>query len=209
MKRILVISPHPDDEAIGCGGTLRKHVIEGDSVRVFFLTSGEAGGHGIPEPSRTREAEALAAAEILGVDRVEFWREQDGSLRASSRMVDRLRTELEAWRPHVLYTPHQREMHPDHRAAVRLVKRALAGNGRLGRRPIVLMYTVWTPAQRIDDLVDITPYVETKAAAVRAYESQCRVMRFDHAILGLDRYRGEMYGWPGCDYAETFERLEV
>ena len=67
IKKILVISPHPDDEAIGCGGTLSKHTTEGDIVEVIFLTSGEKGGHGRSESETAviREKEAQKAAEIL------------------------------------------------------------------------------------------------------------------------------------------------
>src|SRR5262249_18052193 len=75
MRRILVISPHPDDESIGCGGALRKHALRGDEVRVVFLTSGEKGGHGRPleETARARELEAATAAAILGLAGIEFW----------------------------------------------------------------------------------------------------------------------------------------
>src|SRR5262245_5051670 len=85
MTRVLVRSPHPDDESIGCGGTLRKHALRGDEVRVVFLTSGEKGGHGRPpeETARVREGEAVAAAAILGLSGVEFWRQQDGGLRVT------------------------------------------------------------------------------------------------------------------------------
>src|SRR6266550_1065426 len=80
--QILVISPHPDDESVGCGGTIRKHVLTGDAVHVVFLTSGEAGGHGrsAEETMRLREAEARDAAHILGLTSVEFWHQPDGRL---------------------------------------------------------------------------------------------------------------------------------
>ena len=83
--KILVVSPHPDDEAIGCGGTLRKHVVEGDHVRVLYFTSGEQGGHGRTKDQtrHIRESEAQKAATILGIPDIEFWREKDGALRAS------------------------------------------------------------------------------------------------------------------------------
>jgi LmbE family N-acetylglucosaminyl deacetylase len=71
------------------------------------------------------------------------------------------------------------------------------------------MYEVWTPLQRIDEIVDISPYVKTKRAAIRAYKCQCDVLAFDEAILGLNRYRGEMHSWPGGDYAEIFCRLRA
>jgi LmbE family N-acetylglucosaminyl deacetylase len=205
MARVLVISPHPDDEAIGCGGTLRKHVVQGDEVRVVFLTSGEKGGHGRPagETARLREQEARAAGEILKLGGVDFWREPDGEVRATPELVARLRGLLTAYCPQVVYVPHDREMHPDHRAAVELLRAALAG-----LPPVeVLMFEVWTPLESFDHVEDISEFVDVKIAAVRSHASQCAVMKFDEAVLGLNRYRGEMHSWPGGDYAEVFRRL--
>jgi LmbE family N-acetylglucosaminyl deacetylase len=208
MSRVLVVSPHPDDEAIGCGGTLRKHVEQGDAVRAVFLTSGEKGGHGRPpeETARRREQEAATAAAVLGVAEIEFWRGPDGAFRATRGWVDRLRSTLEQWRPEVLYVTHAREMHPDHRAAARMARRARLAAAHV-THVTVLAYEVWTPMERMDEIVDISPYVEVKRKAIRAYRSQCAVMRFEEAALALNRYRGEMHCWPGGDYAESFTRL--
>jgi LmbE family N-acetylglucosaminyl deacetylase len=204
MRRVLVISPHPDDESVGCGGTLRRHAVEGDEVHVVFLTSGEVGGHGVAHTASVREAEARAAAAILGVASTDFWRARDGALCAVAPLVARLRARIDELRPDVIYVPHAREMHQDHRAAARLLKRVLAN----GRAPAseVLAYEVWTPLERMDEIVDITPYLDEKLAAIRAYRTQCEVMRFDDAFLGLARYRGEMFLWPGGPYAEIFVR---
>ena len=214
MRRILVIAPHPDDEAIGCGGALCRHVAQGDEVQVVFLTSGEKGGHGRPEAEtiRVREREARDAAKILGLRHLEFWHEVDGAVRATRPAVARLRAKLSKFRPQTIYVTHDREMHPDHRGAARLLKLSLQAAGRKKRSPAwtttVLMFEVWTPIQKLDEIVDITPYLEQKLAAVRAYRSQCAVVGFVAAVRGLNRYRGEFHSWPGGDYAEVFTRLE-
>jgi N-acetylglucosamine malate deacetylase 1 len=213
VSSVLVISPHPDDESIGCGGTLRKHVVDGDAVHVAFVTSGERGGPGRArdEVARQREAEAEAATRSLGITAIEFWREPDGGVRATERVVERFRRRAAALEPDLVYVPHFGEMHPDHRAAARLVRRAFgqapAGRPAPARRPTILMYEVWTPLQRIDAVVDISPYVEAKRAAIRLHRSQCEVMRFDEASLALNRFRGEMHSWPGGDYAEIFAEM--
>ncbi len=211
MNRVLVLSPHPDDESIGCGGTLRGHVLDGDLVNVVFLTSGEAGGHGTPpdETARIREAEAHAASRILGLQQIDFWREPDGKLRATEQLVDRLRAKLQEVQPDVVYVTHDREMLGDHSAAARLLRRALLGSQKRNGKPAALMFEVWTPLQQMDQIVDITPHVEVKRQAIRAYRSQCSVMRFDEAALALNRYRGEMHSWPGSDYAEIFRTLRL
>lgn len=209
VKRVLVISPHPDDESIGCGGTLRDHILHGAIVHVIFLTSGERGGHGRPrkETTRVREQEAKVAAGVLGIARIEFWREPDGAFRVTRELIDRVSKKLKEWRPEIVYVTHEREMHPDHRAACRLVRRALSAADSAVIKPTVMQFEVWTPIQRIDHVVDISPHIDLKMSAIRAYKSQCAVMRFDEAVLGLSRYRGEMHSWPGGDYAEIFTIL--
>src|SRR6187551_737169 len=127
MNRITIISPHPDDESIGCGGTIQKHVAEGDVVQVELLTSGERGGHDLSETevARIREEEGLAAAAILGIAHVELYREPDGDLRANRALVDRLSKRINDWKPDIIYAPHSAEQHPDHRVALQLLRRSL------------------------------------------------------------------------------------
>ena len=96
-KNILVLSPHPDDESIGCGGTIRKHVLEGDTVEVIVLTSGERGGHtAISEEEliRIREQESMKARDILGVHSLEFWSQPDGSFKITPEGRLRLKNKL-------------------------------------------------------------------------------------------------------------------
>ena len=119
MTKVLVVSPHPDDEAIGCGGSIRWHVEQGDEVLVLFLSSGEGGGHGRGEAAtiEIREAEARAAADLLGYEQSHFWRLPDGGLTPSEPLAERLRHLLGAEGIGLVYVTNGREMHPDHRAA--------------------------------------------------------------------------------------------
>jgi LmbE family N-acetylglucosaminyl deacetylase len=201
VTAVLVVGAHPDDEAVGCGGALRRHALAGDRVTAVFLTSGEAGGHGIERPGEVREQEARAAARILGIAEVHFWREPDGRLRAGRALVERLASAIAAARAEVLYAPHPRDDHPDHRRAARLAQQAAAA---ARCRVQLWQYEIWSPIPWIDHVVDISDVIEDKLRAIRAYQSQCDVMRFDDAFTGLARYRGEMHSWPGGPYAEVF-----
>ena len=98
-------------------------------------------------------------------------------------------------------------MNTDHRAAVRIVRRAVAGSVTLDNTMDILMFEVWTPLSKIDHVVDISRVIDSKIESIRAHASQCEVLRFDDAFLGLARYRGEMHSWPGGAYAEIFARM--
>lgn len=209
MERIIVISPHPDDEAIGCGGTIAAHINDGDIVHVIFLTSGEKGGHGKSreETISVREDEAKEAAIILNTAETEFWREPDGSFEASENNINRLIGKIERYQPTIIYVPHYNEKHPDHKSAALLVERSVNALNETTQKPVVYMYEVWTPIQKLDYIQDISKYVEIKRKAIEAHKSQCAVMNFAEAIIGLNRYRGEMHSWPGGEFAEVFEKM--
>src|SRR5687768_14683383 len=106
---VLVIAPHPDDEAIGCGGTICLHAQRGDRVMTVFLTSGELGLKELAreEAWRTREKEALKAAKLLGLADVAFLRQPDWFL---SDHVDQaacaLGPILSREQPQIVYLPH-------------------------------------------------------------------------------------------------------
>lgn len=204
---VLVLSPHPDDEAIGCGGTLHRHQSQGDAVQVIHLSSGERGCPGRPPlPTMAlREQEARQAALILGVTRLQFWRQPDGALRITPTLVQRLQRELRLWPAQRLYAPHRNDNHPDHRAAWLLAERLRAANGALGLpMPELWLYEVWTPLQRVNRVVNISAALEVKLAAIRAHRSQVAMLDFAAASSGLARYRGAMLCRGKADYAEAF-----
>ena len=203
---VLVVAPHPDDESIGCGGTLRLHVERGDRVDVAFLTSGELGLEELAADAarKVREDEAERAAAVLGLGRLTFFRHPDWFLAdvVDAACADLIRL-VEELAPDRVLHPHRGDAHPDHAAAARIVDQASALLDRAFER---VAYEVWTPMTDFDDVEDITGVFDTKLAAVRTYASQLSKFRYDDAVDGLNRFRGALAGH--CAYAEVFQLLD-
>jgi N-acetylglucosamine malate deacetylase 1 len=206
---VLVIAPHPDDESIGCGGAICLHRRRGEEVRVAFLTSGERGVEGLdPDAARAlREGEAAEALDVLGVRGADFLRLPDlGLCDALERGASRLGELLAAHRPGLVYVPHAEEAHPDHQAALPLLRAALAKLPAGAPLPEVRAYEVWTPMARYGWPEDITSVMAVKLRAVRCYRSQLRAFRYDRAVRGLNQYRGCLAA--RCRYAEVFQYVD-
>ncbi len=202
-RNILVIAPHPDDESIGCGGTLCRHTARGDRVVAVFLTSGELGLEHLPreEAWRVREGEAEAAAKVLRLADLAFLRRPDWFVgEGVDDAAALLRPILSREIPQSIYLPHGREWHPDHRAALAVVRAALRASGLPA--PELLTYEVWTPLSEYDQVTDITPVMARKLRAVRCYRSQLAGFHYDRAVRGLNQYRGALAA--RCRYAEVF-----
>jgi LmbE family N-acetylglucosaminyl deacetylase len=196
---VVVLAAHPDDEALGCGGAVLTHMAAGDRVVVVFVTSGEGGlgSYPVEEARRIREAEARAAAEVLGFVSVEFLRLPDGSL------VDDLGALRSMLSPlvdgvDIVYAPHPAEDHADHAALGRVVGDMASGAEAFG-------YEIWTPVARPDRIVDVSAVMARKLEAVRCYRCQLEHWPYDRAVEGLNAYRGALF--EGVDYAEAFTRL--
>jgi LmbE family N-acetylglucosaminyl deacetylase len=206
--RVLVFAPHPDDEVLGCGGSIAKLTAGGARVHVAYLTSGEQGSGTVPpaELGPAREGEARAAVSLLGVapGDVTFARFGDGQVSpcdlAQAEAVMRLVRQV---RPEFVYVPHEHDGSFDHRAAHRLVMRAadMAGSRNFAHLggphwvPCVLGYEVWSPISRPSYLEDISAFTAAKTAALGCYSSQAgkgpgQAAHVGPAGLALAAHRG-------------------
>ena len=201
---VLVIAPHPDDESIGCGGTLRKHVLAGAHVTVVFLTSGELGlKHLAKEKAwQVREGEARKAAEILGIAETIFLRGPDWMI-GDSAVSDQLRPILESKEWSTVYLPHPGEWHPDHKACVSIVRSALPAQRNFSA--VFRGYEIWTALSKYQHVEDISSVMAVKLRAIRAHQSQTAQLDYTRAALGLNAYRGAIAG--RCRYAEVFQHV--
>lgn len=204
--KVLLLAPHPDDETIGCGGSLALHQSHDDPVKVIVLTDGGyAEGWDVDreEYIAIREQETRLAMSVLGVSDVEFWRLPDRGLIVEAASVGRLVATLKDYQPTLLYIPSPQEAHPDHVAATQLAWAAIEEVGFSGR---VCLYEVAMPI-RPNLLVDITTVVGEKERAMACYKSQLQLHDYTSMILGLNRYRS--YSLPGSvTHAEAFWCLD-
>ena len=198
-----MVAPHPDDEAIGCGGALLHHADRGDAIHVAFLSSGELGlKHMDPaDAGELREREAVAAMAVLGIAETTFLRRSD---RFVEEDVDGLAEEvadlIAEHSADLVYAPHRDEGHSDHRAGYAVAVEAARRQGLEG--DALRLYEVWTPMSRFDHVEDVSDVMERKLAAIRCHASQLPAFDFAAAVAGLNRYRGVMAG--RCEYAEVF-----
>jgi LmbE family N-acetylglucosaminyl deacetylase len=142
----MVFAPHPDDETLGCGGTILRKRRLGAELRIVFMTDG-AGSHCdlLPraELSAMRAREAREVAEALGVEwsHVSWLAFPDGALEGHRlEAVSRVEELLERHRPEQLFLPYARGEHLDHVATHAIVHEAAR---RAGRRMTLLEYPVW------------------------------------------------------------------
>jgi LmbE family N-acetylglucosaminyl deacetylase len=205
---VLIIAPHPDDEAIGCGGTICHHVQQGDAVSAVFLTSGELGLKQLSRETawKIREREAQRSTQVLGIHAVTFLRQPDWMLGDHlPAAASALRAVLEERRPALIYLPHPDDAHPDHQACLPLVKRALK---RTALGPVELRgYEVWTPMANYDRAQDISAFMARKLRALRCHRSQLAEFDYVHAVRGLNSYRGALAA--KSRFAEVFQRLPL
>ena len=205
---VLVLAPHPDDESIGCGGTICLHTARKDRVSVVYLTSGELGLKHLPQRAawRIREKEARTAGKILQAKKLYFLRQPDWFLSNHvQQAAGLLRDILNVETPALIYLPHPHEWHPDHKVSLRLLRTAFSAN----RHPIpaIRCYEVWTPLRNYDHVENITTVMPQKMKAVRAHRSQLTEIAYDRAIRGLNEYRGALGN--KARYAEVFHNAEM
>ncbi|MCL5794937.1 MAG: PIG-L family deacetylase [Patescibacteria group bacterium] len=201
-RKILFLSPHPDDDVFACGGTIYKHTKAGDKVTVLYLCDGSKGNlKGIRDSSliSKRKKEAQASAEIIGIEELIFWSYKDGKLESNSIALKGLKTLIDELKPEIIYVPSFLDNHPDHRATAEILYRVLKNNTDL--KTLIAMYELWTPFFP-NRLIDISNVINIKKEAINAHITQLKSRGYEKVVLALNQYRAEINNIKG--YAEAF-----
>lgn len=206
-RRVLLLTPHADDETFGAGGTLLRHLEHGDQVEVVLFSDNVSSvddDRMDAERKRTlREEEFSRAMQCLGITQWTALRIGNSDFEHGIRPHAAFASLIEN-HPDVLYLPSLFDNHHDHRMLNAWLLRTLQEHR--GVRPVIRGYEVWSPLPATI-VADITPWIVRKREAIRCYESQNAAIDYLHHIDGLNAYRAMTLGGKRARHAEAFLEL--
>ena len=214
-KSVLIIAAHTDDEALGCGGTIARHVAEGDDVYALFTADGVSSRPGAKDADLiNRNSAAEKARRILGIRENIYLGLPDNRLDSVPliEIVQHLETFITKVKPNIIYTHHNGDLNVDHRITHQAVLTACRPTPNSSVESIyafeVMSSTDWSTSKSEPFLpnyfIEISDYIEKKNKALSAYQLEMRQKphsrNIDHINL-LALHRGYSVG---CGETEAF-----
>jgi LmbE family N-acetylglucosaminyl deacetylase len=218
-KNILVVAPHPDDEILGCGGTIKKHTSQNNAVYILIVTRGKTELYPEEKIQNVRQ-EALKAHELLNVTETRFLDFPAPELDqvSTSELARAIGNVINEYKADTIFLPHRGDIHHDHKAVFNA--------GLVASRPVkyhhvkriysyeTLSETEWFAPVSEDAFiptmfVNITDFFEAKLEAMKCFKSQLK--EFPHSrslktIESLATFRGSTVGFS---YAEAFTTIRT
>lgn len=213
--RVLVIAPHPDDETLGCGGTLLKHIAAGDQVSWLIVTRGhEPRWSSAVLENKEREIAGVAEAyKFANTYRLDYPTTRLDSL-SQDEIIAGFHKVIDEAKPSCIYLNHGGDVHTDHRIIFDSVISAIKpfNSKRHGVKRILSYETPSStdaappsfPNFQPNVFSDITEFIERKLEIMSIYTTEIQSYPLPRAldsIKALARYRGATIG---VEYAESF-----
>jgi LmbE family N-acetylglucosaminyl deacetylase len=198
-KKILAIGAHPDDIEIGCGGTIRKHVLNGDDVFYAIATNGERGGK-----AEERIIEAKTAADLMGIKKIYFLDLEDTFVSHDGKTIHLLDNIIQEVQPSLVYVHSLKDHHQDHR---NVAKSTLSASRKM--KNSILCYEA--PSTTLEFIPtafsNISETFNFKVSCINKFVSQeSREYLEREALVNLSKYRGKIID---TEYAEAFEVVRL
>jgi LmbE family N-acetylglucosaminyl deacetylase len=227
IKKVLVVTAHPDDLDFMMGGTLKLWSMKGIELHYLICTNGDQGGFD-PNIARAdmpqiRQREQRAAGEVLGATSIEFLNYVDGHLTPTLELRKKIVAHIRKIQPDrmAIQSPERNwdrigASHPDHLAAGEAAIQAVYPDARnefafmdlleQGLQPWKVR-EVWVASHPTPDhFVDITTTIEDKIKAIKAHASQLPDLRaLDERIHEWSAMIAKANGLPAGSYAEQFK----
>jgi LmbE family N-acetylglucosaminyl deacetylase len=222
---VLVVAAHPDDEVLGCGGTMARLAQEGEDVDVLILGEGATSRSATAAEADRHEVEALRvasreAADVLGVRDVVHGGLPDNRFDSVDLLdvVKLIEGELAERQPFTVYTQHGGDVNVDHRstfAAVLAATRPVPGHSvREVLAFEVASSSEWAfatlaPAFQPSVFVDVTDHLDTKLEALGCYGTELRPFPHPRSLEGVRALATRHGTAVGTAAAEAFQPVRV
>ena len=205
MNKVLVISPHPDDETLGCGGTLIRHKKEGDEIHWLIMTNVNSSEKKIHSVKEKEIEEVSKAYNFDSTSRTKFLTsELDSAPR--KEIIQVISKVFEEIQPNYLYLPFKNDIHSDHS----IVFDAAASCTKSFRYPYVKKVMIYETISETEFSIrpdkeqfkpnlwiDISDYIDEKIEIMSLYESEIGKEPFPRSeqnIRSLAKFRGSTAG---------------
>ncbi|MBW8000471.1 MAG: PIG-L family deacetylase [Planctomycetes bacterium] len=218
QKKILVVAAHPDDEVLGCGGTIARLAQEGNDVYVAILGEGITSRYESQKDVDEKLVDALRkhaheVSNILGVKELFLYNLPDNRFDTLPLLdiVKKIEGLIEKIKPEIIFTHYDGDLNIDHVLTVRAV---LTATRPLPEQIVRKIYafeipssTEWSFSQTVrafspNVFMDISSDLEKKLEAMQVYESESRTFphpRSPEAIQALSKYRGSQSGLKAAE----------
>ena len=216
MKNVvLVIAVHPDDETLGCGGTLLKHKASGDEVHWLICTTIDRTN----SYYKTREDELKRVADAYEFNSVNNLRLKTMQVDeyGMSGLIDKISNVINTIKPNIIYLPFKGDVHSDHRK----IFEASYSCTKSFRYPFIkkiymmeiLSETEFAPSTQEDrfipnTFVDVSAYFEKKIEIMKIFKSEISMHPFPRSERNLKSLATLRGATAGCEYAESFVLLK-
>lgn len=215
MNIVLVVAAHTDDEALGCGGTIARHVAEGDVVYAAFMADGVTSRGEVNESDiASRNDAAEKARRILGIKENFYLGLPDNRLDSIPliEVIKQLESIIVKLKPNVIYTHHHGDLNVDHRVTHKAVLTACRPIPGSSVREIyafeVMSSTEWSTPSLMpfipNHYVNISNHKNEKLAAINAYKLEMRYPPHSRSIKHLSHLIEHRGNSVGVDAAEAF-----
>ena len=212
MRKVLVVAPHPDDETLGCGGTLLRHKKEGDQIHWLIATEMTAGCGFSAQAIRTRQGEIEKVSRAYPFDSIHtlpFPSTRLDTLPLSD-MIQKIGEVLQRLEPDILYLPYREDAHSDHR----IVFDAATACTKWFRFPFIKRVLAYETISETDfnlkpqtafspnSFVDISSFVGKKLEIMKIYASEVGEFPFprsERIIKNLAELRGSAAGFHAAE----------
>jgi LmbE family N-acetylglucosaminyl deacetylase len=218
MNKVLAIAVHPDDETLGCGGSLLRHKDEGDKIFWCIVTaiSEELEFSANSVKKRAKEIEQVSQLyDFDGVDQLGLPATQLDTI-PRKILVNAIADIIQKIKPNILYLPHKHDVHSDHQT----VFQAAYSCTKAFRYPFIkrilmtetLSETEFAPATADsvflpNFFVDISDFIEKKIEILKHFEGEVSKHPFPRSVRNIKALASLRGATVGVEYAEGFMLL--